>query len=59
MYNDFSVPTLSLSSSRVKKQYNTAVPTKDYIQKVGIPPYSQVNDYMNEGKKVCKNHIHI
>lgn len=30
---DFTVPTLSLSNSRSKKQHNYSVPTRDYAQK--------------------------
>lgn len=28
--NQFTVPTLSLSTSRSKKQYGTSIPTRDY-----------------------------
>lgn len=30
--NNFSVPALSLSTSRAKKQYGSSIPTRDYSQ---------------------------
>lgn len=32
MNSNFTVPTLSLSNSRAKKQYTTSIPTRDYSQ---------------------------
>ena len=50
---DFTVPTLSLSSSRAKRQHNSSVPTRDYGQKSSsyaqqssLPPNYEVK-YMN------------
>jgi len=50
---DFTVPTLSLSGSRAKKQHNYSVPTRDYGQRSSsithqssLPPNYEVK-YMN------------
>lgn len=40
--NNFTVPTLSLTSSRSKKQYGSVIPTRDYAQNLlGNPPANQ------------------
>lgn len=51
--SDFTVPTLSLSNSRAKKQHNYSVPTRDfgqkssnYFQQTNLPNNYEVR-YMN------------
>jgi hypothetical protein len=52
--NSFTVPTLSLTSSRAKKQYRSIVPTRDYSQNLQGNPPSNQND-ANIDNKVHPN----
>ncbi len=58
MNSNFTVPTLSLSSSRAKKQYPTHIPpTKDYSYNTANSHYPTQKDYSYESKiKQCNNH---
>ena len=56
--NNFTVPTLSLSSSRAKKQPGSSVPTRDYSQYTQSYSYQEQNEPNLESKYSykCVNH---
>jgi len=56
--NNFTVPTLSLSSSRAKKQTGSSIPTRDYSQYVHSQSYQLQNDnnFDNRYNYKCVNH---
>lgn len=48
--NGFTVPTLSLTASRAKKQYSNMAPTRDYSQIVTSNTYGNQNDSYLDNK---------
>lgn len=48
--SDFTVPTLSLSGSRAKRQSNSSVPTRDQTQMPHSYPYQSGLSYNHESK---------
>lgn len=48
--NGFTVPTLSLTASRAKKQYSNMAPTRDYSQIVTSNTYGNQKDSYLDNK---------